>query len=190
MLKTLGLHILQCYRRGILCLVIKPKMLIFSVNLSSLVSFITFLKSHQSVLLAQLLDIWVVDYPSDKKRFEVNYLFVSICYLFRIIVKVRVNEDDAVPSIIGLYKAAGWLEREAWDMYGVYFSEHNDLRRILTDYGFNGFPLRKDFPLTGFVEVRYDDGEKRVVQEPVEVAQEFRHFMFLSPWENKKVILK
>lgn len=190
MTKLLGLHLLNCYKKGVICLVIKPKMLLFTIKTDVLVSFIKFIKRHQGTLMVQLLDIWVVDYPADKSRFEVNYMFVSLRYRLRLIVKVRVSEEDSLPSIMSIYPSAGWLERECWDMYGVYFSGHTDLRRILTDYGFNGFPLRKDFPLTGFVEVRYDDGEKRVVQEPLEVAQEFRSFMFLSPWENKRFALK
>ena len=133
------------------------------------------------------MDIWGVDFPSNKERFEVNYLLLSIRFNIRIIVKVTVNEEDAIESVEEIFSSAGWLEREVWDMFGVYFVGNKDLRRILTDYGFEGHPLRKDFPLSGYTEVRYDDGEKRIVVEPSELAQEFRYFNFNSPWEKKNI---
>jgi len=185
--KKLGFHILNCYIKGIVSIIIKPKLIVITLNSEYIYSFLTFLKKHQGLLLIQLMDLWVVDYPANLKRFEINYLLLSLKYRFRVLLKVNVSEDDNLKSISDIFKSSGWLERESWDMFGVYFSGHLDLRRILTDYGFVGFPLRKDFPLTGFVEVRYDDGEKRVVLEPLEMMQEFRNFLFLSPWERKSV---
>lgn len=131
-----------------------------------------------------LVDICGVDYPERAQRFEVVYNLLSLAQNQRIRVKLRTDEDVPVPSVAGIFSAATWYEREIWDMYGVLFSNHPDLRRILTDYGFEGHPLRKDFPLTGYVEVRYDEEQKRVVYEPVKLAQEFRRFDFLSPWEG------
>lgn len=173
---------------GVTSLIYNNNILIIVIEKKFLKLFISFLKLHYNLKLSQLLDIWCVDYPGKKYRFEINYLLFSLKYNFRVIIRVAVVENDILESITDIFKSAGWLEREVWDMYGVYFSGHNDLRRILTDYGFEGFPLRKDFPLSGFVEVRYDDGEKRVVLEPIEISQEFRYFYFLSPWENKKNI--
>lgn len=136
-----------------------------------------------------LIDLCGVDYPGRAKRFDVVYHLLSLHQNQRIRVKVAVDEDTAVPSVIDVYPAANWYEREAFDMYGVMFSDHPDLRRLLTDYGFTGHPLRKDFPLTGYVEVRYDEEQKRVVYEPVQLTQEFRDFDALSPWEGAKYIL-
>ena len=136
-----------------------------------------------------LVDICGNDWPQRAHRFDVVYHFLSLTNNLRIRVKVQVDEDTAVPSIIALYPAAGWFEREAFDMYGIAFAEHADLRRLLTDYGFSGFPLRKDFPLTGYVELRYDDELKRVVYQPVQLVQEFRDFDFMSPWEGAPHIL-
>lgn len=127
----------------------------------------------------------VVDYPQREKRFEVNYLLLSQRYVRRLKLKVRVDPYEGLESVTCLFKAANWFEREAWDMFGVFFHNHPNLRRILTDYGFEGHPLRKDFPLTGFVEVRYDEEKKRVVAESLETAQEFRAFEFQSPWNEK-----
>jgi len=132
----------------------------------------------------ELMDIWGSDYPSKQKRFEVNYLFLNVLTGHRVILRTSVDENVGLDSVVELYSSAGWLEREVWDMYGVIFYGNKDLRRILTDYGFEGHPLRKDFPLSGFVEVRYDDGEKRVIYEPLEVSQEYRMFNFKSPWEK------
>jgi NADH-quinone oxidoreductase subunit C len=136
-----------------------------------------------------LCDICGVDYPNRPMRFEVVYNLLSMSQNLRIRVTVETDEESPVPSATGLYSAAGWWEREAWDLYGIYFSDHPDLRRILTDYGFDGHPLRKDFPLTGYVELRYDEDQKRVVYEPVKLKQEFRSFDFLSPWEGMDRIL-
>jgi len=137
----------------------------------------------------QLVDICGVDYPERAKRFDVVYHLLSPRKNQRLRVKCEVDDQTPVPSVVELYPAANWYEREAYDMYGILFSGHPDLRRILTDYGFQGFPLRKDFPLTGYVEVRYDDAQKRVVYEPVRLTQEFRSFDFLSPWEGTQYVL-
>jgi len=132
----------------------------------------------------QLLDLAGVDFPERSERFEVVYHLLSLTRNVRVRVKVATDEVQAVPSVIAVYPCAGWFEREAFDMFGILFSDHPDLRRLLTDYGFQGHPLRKDFPMTGYVEVRYDEQEKRVVYEPVKLTQEFRNFDFLSPWEG------
>jgi len=132
----------------------------------------------------QLLDVCGADYPDRAERFEVVYHLLSLTRNIRVRVKVSTDEVQPVPSVIAVYPSAGWFEREAFDMYGVLFSDHPDLRRLLTDYGFQGHPLRKDFPMTGYVEVRYDEAQKRVVYEPVKLTQEFRNFDFLSPWEG------
>ncbi|RAN34852.1 NADH dehydrogenase subunit C [Hyphomonas pacifica] len=143
-----------------------------------------FLRDDQQCNFETLIDVCGVDYPERTERFEVVYHLLSMRMNHRVRVRVQTSEDTPVPSIVGLWPAANWFEREAFDMYGIQFSDHPDLRRILTDYGFEGYPLRKDFPLTGHYEVRYDDLEKRVVYEPVELAQEYRNFDFLSPWEG------
>ncbi|HIE20639.1 MAG TPA: NADH-quinone oxidoreductase subunit C, partial [Rhodospirillales bacterium] len=130
-----------------------------------------------------------VDYPDRSPRFEVVYNLLSLAHNNRVRVKIRTDEETPVPSATGVFSAANWWEREVWDLYGIYFSEHPDLRRILTDYGFEGHPLRKDFPLTGYVELRYDDEQKRVVYEPVKLTQEYRDFDFLSPWEGVQRML-
>ena len=137
----------------------------------------------------QLMEIAGVDYPEREERFEVVYHLLSVTKNHRIRVRVSTDENKPVPSVTGLFPVAGWLEREVFDMYGVLFDGNQDLRRILTDYGFEGFPLRKDFPLTGFVEVRYDEAQGRVVYEPVKLNQEFRNFDFLSPWEGTDYVL-
>jgi NADH dehydrogenase (ubiquinone) Fe-S protein 3 len=143
-----------------------------------------FLRDHSNALFTQVVDVTGVDYPDREKRFEVVYSMVSYQWAARIRVKTFVDEMTPVPTAVDLFDGADWFEREVWDMFGVFFSDHPDLRRILTDYGFEGYPMRKDFPLTGYVEVRYDDEEKRVVQEDLELAQEFRKFDFKSPWEQ------
>ena len=149
-----------------------------------LVFFFYFLKNHVNTQFKVLLDVTAVDYPSRFFRFEVVYNLLSIKHNARLRIKTCVDEITPISSITQVYSSAGWWEREVWDMFGLFFSNHPDLRRILTDYGFQGHPLRKDFPLTGFTEVRYDDSEKRVISEPVEVTQEFRYFDFASPWEQ------
>uniref|UniRef100_U5YE35 NADH dehydrogenase [ubiquinone] iron-sulfur protein 3 n=1 Tax=Closterium baillyanum TaxID=1416941 RepID=U5YE35_9VIRI len=141
-----------------------------------------FLKNHSNARFRVLIDVCGVDYPSRKQRFEVVYNLLSLQYNSRIRVQTSVDEITPMNSVVSIFPSAGWWEREVWDMFGVYFTNHPDLRRILTDYGFEGHPLRKDFPLSGYLEVRYDDSEKRVVSEPIEMAQEFRYFDFTSPW--------
>ncbi|MCG8544840.1 MAG: NADH-quinone oxidoreductase subunit C, partial [Alphaproteobacteria bacterium] len=143
-----------------------------------------FLRNDANCQFEVLVDICGVDYPEREARFDVVYNLLSLKRNLRLRMKVRVDEGASVPSASGVYPSASWYERECWDMYGVFFSDHPDLRRMLTDYGFDGHPLRKDFPLTGYVEVRYDDEQRRVVYEPVKLVQEFRSFDFLSPWEG------
>jgi NADH-quinone oxidoreductase subunit C len=150
---------------------------------------LTFLRDDPQCRFTVLCDICGVDYPDRPQRFDVVYNLLSMSRNLRIRVKLQTDEEVPVPSVTGLFSAAGWWEREAFDLYGIYFSEHPDLRRILTDYGFDGHPLRKDFPLTGYVELRYDDDQKRVVYEPVRLKQEFRSFDFMSPWEGMDHIL-
>jgi NADH-quinone oxidoreductase subunit C len=143
------------------------------------------LKNHSEFQFESLMDLFGVDYPSRGRRYEVHYLLGSVKYNQRLRVVIEVGVDEVVPSLVSLYPSSNWLEREVWDMFGIFFENHPDLRRILTDYGFEGFPLRKDFPISGFLEVRYDESEKRVIYEPVELTQEYRLFQFLSPWEKK-----
>jgi NADH/F420H2 dehydrogenase subunit C len=149
-----------------------------------LVPLCRFLRDHVNTQFKCLIDVTAVDFPERGERFEVVYHLLSPRWNNRIRVKVCVDELTPVPTLCKLYPAANWFERETWDMFGVYFSDHPDLRRILTDYGFTGHPLRKDFPLTGYTEVRYDYAKKRVVSEPVELSQEFRYFDFSSPWDT------
>jgi NADH-quinone oxidoreductase subunit C len=163
--------------------------LTLEVRASEIVQAVRFLRDDTSCLFVNLTDICGVDYPSRDKRFEVVYHFLSPKQNMRIRVKLRADDETPVPSIVEVFSGAEWFEREIYDMYGVLFSGHPDLRRILTDYGFDGYPLRKDFPLTGYVEVRYDDEKKRVVYEPVRLNQEFRDFDFMSPWEGAEYIL-
>lgn len=142
------------------------------------------LRDDPNMLFKELVDICGVDYPEREQRFDVVYHLLSMHHNQRIRVRVTTDEATPVPSMTTLFRSAGWFEREAWDMYGILFSDHPDLRRLLTDYGFEGHPLRKDFPLTGYVEMRYDDEQQRVVYEPVKLRQDFRNFDFLSPWEG------
>ena len=155
-----------------------------TVAATDLVDVLTYLRDDPACQFVVLIDICGVDYPEREKRFDVVYHLLSPRLNKRIRVKTETDETTPVASVNGIFPAANWYEREAYDMYGIRFSGHPDLRRLLTDYGFQGHPLRKDFPLTGFVEVRYDDGAKRVVYEPVKLNQEFRKFDFLSPWEG------
>jgi len=158
--------------------------LIVHVQRHSIVRVLQFLRDDSTCLFRQLLTICGVDYPERPERFEVVYNLLSLQHNQRIRVKLTTDEDTPVPSVVSVFPTANWFERETWDLYGVFFSDHPDLRRILTDYGFEGHPLRKDFPLTGYVEVRYDEEQKRVVYEPVKLTQDFRSFDFLSPWEG------
>lgn len=154
-----------------------------------LLSLLKFLRDDKDFLCKQLIDIAGVDYPECEERFEIVYQLLSLNHNMRIRVKVTTDEDNEVSSASGIFSAATWFEREVWDLYGVIFKGNPDLRRILTDYGFEGHPMRKDFPLTGYVEVRYDQEKKRVLYEPVKLEQEFRNFDFLSPWEGTEYIL-
>lgn len=163
--------------------------LTLTVPTDRLISILTFLRDDVQCQFINLTDISGVDYPQRAKRFDVVYLLLSPRQNLRIRVKVSADEDTLVPSGTAVFAGADWFEREIYDMYGVLFSGHPDLRRILTDYGFEGHPLRKDFPLTGFVEVRYNDEVKRVVYEPIQLRQEFRNFDFLSPWEGTDYVL-
>jgi len=158
--------------------------LTITVPATSIRRVLAFLRDDPNMLFKELVDLCGVDYPERERRFEVVYHLLSLKHNQRIRVKVETDETTPVPSVVELFSTAGWFEREAWDMYGIYFADHPDLRRILTDYGFEGHPLRKDFPLTGHVELRYDDEQKRVVYEPVKLRQDFRTFDFLSPWEG------
>nr|WP_325261063.1 NADH-quinone oxidoreductase subunit C [uncultured Rhizobium sp.] len=155
----------------------------------NIIDLLTFLRDDPKCGFISFIDICGVDYPARAKRFDVVYHLLSPHRNLRIRIKVATGEDEPVPSAFSVYPGADWFEREAWDLYGILFTGHPDLRRILTDYGFEGHPLRKDFPTTGFVEVRYDDSVKRVVYEPVELRQEFRNFDFLSPWEGTDYVL-
>ncbi|MDF1802811.1 NADH-quinone oxidoreductase subunit C [Thalassovita sp.] len=156
---------------------------------AKIVEFVEFLKTDPTCKFSSLVDITAVDYPDRVKRFDVVYHFLSMYQNHRIRLRVSVREDDMVASIIDVHPSANWFEREIFDMFGVLFSGHPDLRRLLTDYGFRGHPLRKDFPTTGYTEVRYDEAQKRVVYEPVKLVQEYRQFDFMSPWEGAEYIL-
>lgn len=148
-----------------------------------------FLRDDANCLFKILVDITAADYPERSERFEVVYNLLSMSHNQRVRVKVLADAETPVPTAVPVFSTAGWFEREVWDMFGIFFTGHPDLRRMLTDYGFEGHPLRKDFPLTGYVEVRYDEQQKRVVYEPVELTQDFRHFDFMSPWEGAEYIL-
>ena len=166
--------------RGELSLEVEP---------GEIVRALKFLRDDPNCRFTMLIDICGVDWPQRERRFDVVYHLLSLAKNLRIRVKVETDENTPVASVVPLFPAANWFEREAFDMYGVTFADHPDLRRLLTDYGFSGFPLRKDFPLTGHVELRYDDDLKRVVYQPVQLVQEFRDFDFMSPWEGARYIL-
>ena len=157
---------------------------IIYVHPEHLVCFLYFLRDHMNMQYKVLVDVTAVDYPTRSLRFEVVYNLLSIEYNSRLRIKTCVDELTPVSSSTSIFSSAGWWERETWDMFGIFFTGHPDLRRILTEYGFEGHPLRKDFPLTGYTEVRYDDSEKRVITESLELTQEFRYFDFSSPWEQ------
>jgi NADH-quinone oxidoreductase subunit C len=156
---------------------------------ANIAALVDFLKADATCKFSTLVDITAVDYPERTKRFDVVYHFLSMYQNQRIRLRVSVREDEMVPSIVDLHPSANWFEREVFDMFGILFTGHPDLRRILTDYGFRGHPLRKDFPTTGYTEVRYDEAQKRVVYEPVSLVQEYRQFDFMSPWEGAEYIL-
>ncbi|MCH2458725.1 MAG: NADH-quinone oxidoreductase subunit C [Henriciella sp.] len=183
-LKELGEHISDSCADMVKSFQVKHGELTLLAERDSIVRLSKFLKDDNQCVFETLIDICGVDYPERSQRFEVVYHFLSMRLNQRIRVKVSTDESAAVPSLTGLHPSADWFEREAFDMYGIRFAGHPDMRRLLTDYGFEGYPLRKDFPLTGYTEVRYDDLEKRVVYEPVSLVQEYRNFDFLSPWEG------
>ena len=175
-LEKLGMDVISSeFQKGEFCMVVKP---------SSIVSVLTFLRDDAGCSFRQLIDVCGVDYPDRPIRFDVVYNLLSLTNNTRVRVKIMTDEMTPVDSVAGVFKSAGWFEREVWDMYGIYFNNHPDLRRILTDYGFEGHPMRKDFPLTGHVELRYDEELRRVVYEPVSLVQDFRAFDFTSPWEG------
>jgi NADH-quinone oxidoreductase subunit C len=188
-LEALGDHIASSLGEAVTGKVVTYNELTVVVRGEDIVRVVSFLRDDPECLFVSFIDICGVDYPGREKRFDVVYHFLSPRHNRRIRLKVETDEVTPVPSIISLFPAANWFERETYDLYGVLFSGHPDLRRILTDYGFEGFPLRKDFPLTGFVEVRYDDAQGRVVYEPVKLPQELRNFDFLSPWEGTDYVL-
>lgn len=188
-LEGLGAYIVSHFGSRIQESVLVYGELTISVAAEDVVDVVTFLRDDAQCRFVSFVDVSGADYPARLKRFDVVYHLMSPTKNLRIRVKVQTDEDTPVPSIVGVFPGANWFEREAYDLYGILFSGHPELRRILTDYGFEGHPLRKDFPVTGFVEVRYDDEVKRVIYEPVELKQEFRNFDFLSPWEGTDYVL-
>ena len=162
--------------------------LFIDIDIENIISTILFLKTNEKCRFKQLIDITAVDYPEKEKRFKIVYLLLSHEKNLRIVINTHINEKVVVPSITKIFPSANWMEREVFDMYGISFKDHPDLRRILTDYGFEGYPLRKDFPLTGHTEVRYSEAKKKVISEPVKLDQEYRDFDFESPWEGTKYI--
>ena len=188
-LEALGAHTASSLGEAIVHHVVAFDELTVVARAQDIVRVITFLRDDPQCQFISFIDLAGVDYPGREKRFDVVYHLLSPRLLRRIRIKVETDEQTPVPSIIDVFPAANWFEREAYDLFGILFFGHPDLRRILTDYGFEGFPLRKDFPLTGFVEVRYDDAQGRVVYEPVKLTQEFRTFDFLSPWEGTDYVL-
>ncbi len=183
-LKELGDYVGNALGAAVVKTEIAHGELAVTLTRAALFKGIQFLRDDSTTHCEMLADIAGVDYPDRAERFEVVYNLLSVKHNHRIRVKVATDEDTPVASIVSLYPVAGWFEREAWDLYGIFFADNPDLRRILTDYGFEGHPLRKDFPLTGFVELRYDAEQRRVVYEPVKLTQDFRSFDFLSPWEG------
>ena len=183
-LEELGQHVASVLSDQVMGISIAHDELMVTARAEQIVKVVTFLRDDPMCLFKVLVDICGSDYPERPKRFDVAYNLLSLVHNQRIRIKVEADDETPVPSITGVHNSANWFEREIWDMYGVMFSDHPDLRRLLTDYGFEGHPLRKDFPLTGFVETRYDEERKRVVYDPVKLSQEFRKFDFLSPWEG------
>ena len=167
---------------------IKFKELLFKTSVSEIMDVIKFLKLDNRFKFKQLIDIAAIDYPNDEKRFELVYLLLSIEKNIRVKISIKFETSEKIPSIVKIFPSANWMEREIFDMYGIKFINHPDLRRILTDYNFKGHPLRKDFPLTGFNEVRYSEKEKKVIYEPVKLEQNYRNFDFSSPWEGTKYL--
>ena len=167
---------------------IRHEQLYINIDNEDLIDVTLFIKSNENTKFRQLIDITVVDYPENTQRFKVVYLFLSHEFNQRIILSYLISENEVIPSLTPIYPAANWMEREVFDMYGVKFKDHPDMRRILTDYGFEGHPLRKDFPLTGHTEVRYSEDQKKVISEPVKLEQNYRNFDYESPWEGTKYI--
>ena len=167
---------------------IRHEQLYINIDNEDLIDVTLFIKSNENTKFRQLMDVTVVDYPENAQRFKVVYLFLSHEFNQRIILSYLISENEVIPSLTHIYPAANWMEREVFDMYGVKFKDHPDMRRILTDYGFEGHPLRKDFPLTGHTEVRYSEEQKKVISEPVKLEQNYRNFDYESPWEGTKYI--
>jgi NADH-quinone oxidoreductase subunit C len=188
-LQELGTHLEMKRTDCVLSWEVSDDELTVTIAPTSVVAFVEFLKSDGACQFSSLVDITAVDYPQRSKRFDVIYHFLSMYQNHRIRLRVQIREDEMIPSIIDVHPSSNWFEREIFDMFGILFTGHPDLRRILTDYGFRGHPLRKDFPTTGYTEVRYDEVQKRVVYEPVSLAQEYRQFDFMSPWEGAEYIL-
>ena len=183
-LRDLGEHVATSLSDYVFAAEVTRDELTVDARADQVVRVLKFLKDDPRCHFEQLTDLCGVDYPERDPRFDVVYHLLSLSHNCRLRLKIGVNEDQPVPSATEIYPSAGWWERETWDLYGIYFAGNPDLRRLLTDYGFDGHPLRKDFPLTGYVELRYDSEQKRVVYEPVKLTQEFRRFDFLSPWEG------
>lgn len=188
-LKDLGDYIAAAQSNDVVSAELVSDELVVMTRSSGLVRLLTFLRDDSNCQFKVLTDISGVDYPQREQRFELVYNLLSLTQNQRMKLKILTDEDTPVPTATAVFKSAGWYEREIWDLYGVFFSDHPDLRRILTDYGFEGHPMRKDFPLTGHVEVRYDEEQKRVVYDPVNLTQDFRTFDFLSPWEGMTRVL-
>ncbi len=188
-LRELGEYVADNLAADVLGSEIRAGELMLTIRRESIERVASFLRDDTNCQFKVLVDLSGVDYPERAERFDVVYNLLSVSQNQRIRLKVSTDEATPVPSLTGVFSTAGWYERETWDLYGVFFSDHPDLRRILTDYGFEGHPLRKDFPLTGYVEVRYDEEQKRVVYEPVRLTQEFRSFDFMGPWEGAHEIL-
>ncbi len=188
-LKELGAHITAELSAEVIETSVAHGELIIEVRAETIEKVLTFLRDDSNCKFQVLCDVCGVDYPERVQRFDVVYNLLSLKHNQRVMVKAKTDARTPVPSVVSLFPTANWFEREAWDMYGIMFSGHPDLRRMLTDYGFDGHPLRKDFPLTGHVEVRYSEDEKRVVYEPVSLVQEFRKFDFQSPWEGTEYVL-
>jgi NADH-quinone oxidoreductase subunit C len=188
-LNELGQHIAERRPECVLAWDVSHGELNMDITPANIEEFVEFLKADRNCRFSSLVDITAVDYPGRSKRFDVVYHFLSMYRNQRIRLRVAIREDEMVHSITSVHPSANWFEREVFDMFGILFSGHPDLRRILTDYGFRGHPLRKDFPTTGYTEVRYDEQQKRVVYEPVQLVQEYRQFDFMSPWEGAEYIL-
>lgn len=183
-LKEVGEHLEEALPQAVRSIDEDRGELIVRTDAEHVLRLLAHLRDDQSCQFTCLVDVTAVDWPEEEQRFEIVYNLLSVKQNLRVRVSLRTDEENPVPSAVSVFNSANWLEREVWDLYGVFFDKHPDLRRILTDYGFEGHPLRKDFPLTGYVEVRYDEEQKRVVYEPVSMVQEFRSFDFQSPWEG------